>query len=608
MKKVLFSTTWGPFQEQFFNTSPTDVMNQRFSRGCDIFSMNGHLHVNFAHLIAQNIELPSVFLEYPEREDFIEEVDKGYDYVAISSFHNQVDDLIEMCKLVRQRAPQSKIVIGGWGAVGVEATFPEEERSKLCDYLCHEEGIRCFRRILGEEPDRPMFHSHLPKWGYSLPMINRHPPGATPVVVASVGCPNGCDFCATTEMFKGCRIPLMTPEQVYMELKRAWQEDPNTPQATILEEDSFQDKEYMTELGRLLREDTEFGLASFNFYCLASIGSMSRWSFEEMMLTGCSNVFVGVESKFARDHGYHKISGLTTREMFDGLHNVGIATTGAWMLGFDFQDRDNIEEDLQEFVDLCPTLQQLTRVCPFPGTPMWDRMKEEGRIREDTRWEEISFYGGGGMKLKNFKEHEVMELIERGYRQLYETHGASIARMADVNMQGYEYCIQNHRRNKYLDDRAVFHKRIVYTIYPLMKAMEIYAPNNIVRKKMKDLRRRYLRLIGKPTSFQQSMEKVVTGAAGMNKLMDILYPFDNVLKEEPFKKYIYDKPAPVWPERPYRVEYPHRTWRYSLNEQTRRNIRRLLAGADRISMMIPDRVRGIQYDEAMRRGPFSFFL
>ena len=127
MKQVLFSTTWGPFQEQFFNTSPTDVMNQRFSRGSDIFSLGGHLHMNWAHVIAQNIDMPSVFLEYPLRDDFIEEIEKGYEYVALSAFHNQVDDLIEMCRLVRAKAPKSKIVLGGFGAVGLEVTRSEVE-------------------------------------------------------------------------------------------------------------------------------------------------------------------------------------------------------------------------------------------------------------------------------------------------------------------------------------------------------------------------------------------------------------------------------------------------------------------------------------------------
>src|SRR3990172_3092560 len=105
MTKVLFSTVWGPFQEQYFNTSPTDVMNQRFSRGCGIFSLRGHLHINFAHVIAQNIEAPSVFLEYPRREDFLTEIEKGYDFVGFHAFHNQVDDLVEMCRVVRAKAP-----------------------------------------------------------------------------------------------------------------------------------------------------------------------------------------------------------------------------------------------------------------------------------------------------------------------------------------------------------------------------------------------------------------------------------------------------------------------------------------------------------------------
>jgi len=607
MRKVLFSTTWGPYPEQYFNTSPTDVMNQRFSRGCDIFTLSGHLHVNFAHLIAQNIDVPSVFLEYPRREDFLAELEKGYDYVAISSFHNQVDDLVEMCRAVRSRSPRSEIVLGGWGAAGLEATRDERALAEICDHLCHEEGIGFFRRLLGEEPNRPMFHSHLPRWSYSLPMVNRRPEGVTPVVVASVGCPMGCDFCGTTEMFSGRRLRLMTPEQVHRELQRAWRENPDAPQATILEEDSFADREFMEELGRLLREDTEFGLAYYNFYCLASINSMSKWTFEEMMLTGCAVAFIGVESKFAPDHGYKKRRGLSAKGIFEGLHRVGICTTGAWMIGFDFQTRENIQEDLQEFIDLEPTTQQLTRVCPFPPTPMWKQMREQGRIRQDVRWEEISFYGGGGMPPKNFTEHEVMEIIERGYRQLYETHGASIARILSVNLLGYEYCMANRHRNRFFEERAIFNKREAMTIYPVLKPMEIYAPNNIVRKRMKDLRRRYRSVMGEPTAFQRAVERAMLGLSGMARLADHIYPHDNRMVEEPFTRYVYDKPAPPFPDCPYTVQHPHRRISRSLDRYAKARMRSVVDGAARIAHLV-DRVKGRTYDEAERRGPLMFFV
>ncbi len=582
-------------------------MNQRFSRGCDIFTLCGHLHVSFAHLIAQNIDIPSVFLEYPTKEDFLSEIEKGYDYVAISAFHNQMDDLVEMCHAVRQKAPDSEIVLGGWGAVGLDVTSEKDELKTLCDHLCREEGIRFFRRLLGEDPDRPAFHCHLPKWGYSLPMITRYPAGDTPVAVGSLGCPNACDFCATAEMFDNKRVQIMSPEQVHKEFRRAWRENPNAPQATLLEEDSFQNKDYIMELGRLLREDPEFGLSYYNFYCLASIQSMSQFSFEEMMLTGCTTVFVGVESKFASSEGYDKTQGLSAEEMFKGLHNVGIFTTGAWMIGFDFQDRQNIKEDLQHFISLEPSMQQLTRVCPFPGTPMWYQMKEENRIREDVSWEEISFYGGGGMTPKNFNDHEVMAIIEQGYKQLYETHGASLARICHVNMLGYQYGMENRHRNKYLGDRAIMHKRMAYTIYPILKSMEIYAPNNIVRKRMKELRRMYARVCGEPTSFQKILERLFIGRAGIEKLLDVAYPRDNILKEEPSRKYIYNKPAPLYPECPYEVVYLHKSLSFDLNQFANTiqiGLARMLIGACRLL----DERKGMVFDEAARRGPFlSFF-
>jgi len=607
MDKVLFSTTWGPMQEQFFNTSPTDVMNQRFSRGCDIFTLGGHLHMNSAHLIAQNIDMPSLFLEYPRREDFEKEVEKGYKYVALTAFHNQVDDLIEMCKLVRAKAPESEIVLGGFGAVGLEVTRTEEELKELCDHLCHGEGTRFFRELLGEDPDRPMFHSHLPKWGYSLPMINLHPEGVTPVVVGSLGCPNACDFCATSEMFAKKRVQLMTPEQVHKEFRRIWREAPDTPQATLLEEDSFQDEDYMRELGRLLREDPEFGLSYYNFYCLASIRSMSEWSFMDMALTGATNVFVGVESKFAGDHGYGKTDGLSTREMFEGLQRVGITPTGAWMIGFDFQNRQNIEEDLQEFISLHPPMQQLARVCPFPATAMWHEMKKAGRIRDDVKWDEISFYGGGGMDPLNFNDHEVMEIIERGYRQLYETHGASIARIADVNMKGYEFCMENRKKNKYLEERAIYHKRAAMTIFPIFKAMEIFAPNNTVRKRMKDLRRDYVRLFGEPSLFIKQTERALIGVSGLAKFLDVVYPLENVLPEAPPKRYLYDKPAPEYPECPYTTEYPHRTWKFKTYRGSTLALRKTLQRVERFSRLY-ERYRGVEFDEAMERGPFMMFM
>jgi len=49
------------------------------------------------------------------------------------------------------------------------------------------------------------------------------------------------------------------------------------------------------------------------------------------------------------------------------------------MCGWDWHDHQTIYEDLNWFISLEPTFNQLSRVCPFPGTPLWDRLREDGR-------------------------------------------------------------------------------------------------------------------------------------------------------------------------------------------------------------------------------------
>jgi hypothetical protein len=211
------------------------------------------------------------------------------------------------------------------------------------------------------------------------------------------------------------------------------------------------------------------------------------------------------------------------------------------------------------------------------------------------------------MVLDNFYEHEIAEIIERGYRLLYETHGASIARILHVNLLGYEYCMENRKKNRYLEDRAFYHRRLAYGFFPILKALEIYAPNSTVRKKMKDIRRMYLRLLGEPTGMQRTMEKALTLRSGAARLRDLLYPTDNILVEEAFKRYRYDKPAPVYPECPYRVEVPYRTQAFNLNLHAKATLRRALETAEWLDRRL-DRSGGSRADRGMIPGAFGIFL
>ncbi len=575
--RVLLSTPLGPYEPYYYDTKLEDVWNQRFSRGCDIFTVTGHIHVHFAHAIAQNIGAPSVFLEYPTEQNFLDELARGYDFVGISGFQHQIDAVIRMGELVRERSPGTQVVVGAWAAMGIAARYPQEVWRRFADHLCVGEGIAFMRELLGEDPKAPISITHLPRGSYTFPWVDRYLPGNIGAIVASLGCTRGCDFCGPTTLLDRRRQELLSPQQVARELDRLWCEDPDLLSCAMYEEDSFTKKEYLMEVGRLIREETTHGLSRVNLMILGSIRSLEQWDLDDVARCGVSSVFIGVESKFAPGT-YEKSRGRTAREVFRELHRRGVATIGGWMAGFDFQTRENIEEDLQFFVSLEPTMQQLTRVGAFAGTELYDRLVAEGRVDPDTvEWETVSFFGGGGLQPLHLEEHEVMALIDRGYRQLYETWGSCFARLFAVNLNGYEYCSQ-HADPALRYDRSRYHLRLAGRAYPFIKAMEVYAPNGAVRQRMRKLRDRYRRVVGPPTLAQRGLERMYLAMAGRAKRQSADRGGQVQVGPEPCKRYDYTGPR-VPGERPYVVSKPNLDLPYLMHATAREPVQRTLAVA-----------------------------
>lgn len=502
--RLLLSSPWYPegYQSQAWDNPVTDFGDLQFTGHQDLFTLHGHMHELFAHVIAENLQTPTTYLEYPRRDDFIAEVDKGYDFVGIHLFYNQVDAVFEMCRLVRQRSPKSKIVLGGYGALGIAEMVPPDELAPLADHLCLGEGVAFMRRLLGEPADAPIVIGHLPGGGVTLPWHRRYVGDELGVVVASLGCPYGCDFCGTTKMFNRKRMVLIPPKALADEVLRIYEERPHTMMVAVYEEDSFLDSEYLEEVGEHLRKSPR-GL-DLGLWVLGGVRSIQKWGdnrYDRIARSGVASTFLGVESKFAAEHGYVKRTG-DTREVFAELHQRGITTTGAWVCGWDFHTRENVAEDLAFFLSLKPTMHQLTTLCPFPGTDLFRRLAKEGRVPKKLRWQDLSFFGaGGGVQYKNFESHELFDIIQQGYKKSYELWGPSMARTLEVQLNGYEWCLSTGDPD--LKKRARFHRRLALQGFTFLPTFIEFAPNGMVRRWLKELAARYERVIGPPSTSQK---------------------------------------------------------------------------------------------------------
>ncbi len=555
---ILFTSSVYPYPTLPNDTSITDATGARFTRGDGLFSMISHSHHFANHLLAQNISIPSVILEYPRWDDFVAEVKKGYSIIGISALPVHLESVLQMCKHIRQYSPNTKILLGCYAGLALQATQKEDEWRQYVDHICHGEGVTFLRQFLGEDTNRPIQQCLMPKGGGSPIFITKFPTGAVGFLVSGLGCPGNCDFCSSTALYDHKRLQMIPPADLVESMYLYKKTFPHLSHVFVIEEDHFRWPEYLRQLQKpweshpdLVESVDWFGFGSMDF-----IGAFAeKYGWDAIAEIGIGVIFIGVESKFGDLLKYKKRSRFDPKEIFLRLHSMGIRTVGSWICGWDFHNETNVLEDLNYFVALCPTYQQLTRLSPFPGTPLYEQLREEHRLKE-VPWEDVHFWSGRQKNL-GLEEHETLNLVEYGYDLLYKTWGPSLMRRLEVELNGYQYCRQSP--NPILrDHKSLFYARQCGMLRTLLPAIERFAPNGIVRRRAKQLARRYDAILGEPTPIMNLVSGAVMRLATREYGKLLYNPSFHHPKVEPFKRYTYEKRDGRESAIPYRTEWPTR--------------------------------------------------
>lgn len=565
-RTLLLTTPCYPYPTLPFNDSITDATGQRFTKGDDLFTVISHTHCFATHMLAQNVSWPSVVLEYPRWEDFTAEIDKGYPILGISAYPPHLDTVMKMCDYVRKTSPKTQILLGSYAAQAFDAAYDATTKKKHVDEIVLGEGVRWLRGRLGDPLDGPVKQELFPKAGGSLPWLTHYPKGSIGFLVSGLGCIGGCDFCSTTAMFSRQRLQLLSPEELFHGVALYHDRFPDVTMVFVIEEDHFRFPEYLTALRDCWRQRPEM-LERLDMFAFGSVDHIGKFAakhgWDAILEAGIGCIFIGVESKYAGEHGYDKRSEIDAREVFARLHAMGVRTVGAWMCGWDWHDHPTMIEDLNYFVGLQPTYQQLTRVSPFPGTPLWERLRGEGRVA-DVPWEDVHFWNGA-QRNAHLEPHETLNLVQDGYDLIYRTWGPSVMRRMDVQLSGYAHCMESDspilRRHK-----ARLFKQQASLLWWMLPACERFAPNGAVRRRIRKIDDKYRSLIGEPTPVMKAMASVVEKLAIAARLREIVSPQNRWVKEEPFKRYTYDKRRDLPAEEvrgafeddpiPYRTEWP----------------------------------------------------
>ncbi len=357
------------------------------------------------------------YLEIQEWSDTCPETD--FDLVGISSMTAQIEEAYRVADFFRQRGVQ--VIMGGLhvsqlpdealhhaDAVvinGAEGVWPlvvrDAERAQL-------------RKIYQGADDNVFAPGRYARPRFDL-LRGRDYNRVT--LQTSRGCPRGCEFCGAS--LRITRRFNQKPVALVMEEVREARRHVASPFFEFADDNTFLDKNWSKELLRALATEeihyfteTDASIAEDEILC------------DLLAASGCRQVLIGFESPRPNDLGgmdpgeWKKKQAPHCERVIEKLQSRGVSVNGCFILGLD-NHTPEIFPSVLEFVRQSGLAEvQFTVLTPFPGTPLYHRLKADGRLLSERFWDACTLFDVN-YRPKQMSVHELEEGLQWLFRETY---------------------------------------------------------------------------------------------------------------------------------------------------------------------------------------------
>lgn len=329
------------------------------------------------------------YLEVPDVKD-LSGVPEEFDAVAISSFSAQIFEAYELAD--RYRRLGTKVILGG-----LHVTAVPEEASLHADAVVIGEGEPVWPEVMADllahggelKPvydarDRDYSLSDSPMPRFDLLEIDRY---NRLTVQTQRGCPFRCEFCAASIRISPT-YKTKPVDRVMAEIhatKELWKR----PFIEFADDNTFVNKAHSKELLRALANQ------DVRWFTETDISVADDEELLDMLRdAGCAEILIGFEgTTFSGVDGVEQRANWKARRVnsyLDAIRKVqdrGVRVNGCFILGLDGSGTESFDQ-IWEFVQQSNLYDvQITVQTAFPGTPLYARLKNEGRILRDEAWE-----------------------------------------------------------------------------------------------------------------------------------------------------------------------------------------------------------------------------
>ena len=196
-------------------------------------------------------------------------------------------------------------------------------------------------------------------------------------LVSSRGCVYWCDFCSTVRMF-GRGYRMRSPKNVVDEMQFVHDK-------YGIDQVTFYDDAFSVDRNRVIKICKELNdrKLRIKWDCGTRVDMVDGDLMKTMRDAGCFAVWLGVESGSEVILGAmnKRIKLDQTRLAYKTAHQLGLMTIANVVLGFPGETEQTARETIRFVKELNPDDVGFYIATPYPGTPMYEHVKESGWLR-----------------------------------------------------------------------------------------------------------------------------------------------------------------------------------------------------------------------------------
>ena len=485
--RVLLSSVFGPYaQNDEYGSrkiNPMELYHNQVTRIQKGFSLR-MFHRSFGLLLIQeNIKAPCTLLDFPTLERFIEEIRQNdYDIVGISSIIPNVGKVREMCNLIRQHLPHAEIVVGGHIAnkAGIQESID-------ADHIVKGDGVKWFKQFIGQDAKEPIKHplvysAHGTRClGFPLPEKNGD---TAAILIPSVGCPVGCNFCSTSALFggKGQFVNFFETGDELFEVMCRIEKTLKSQSFFILDENFLLHRKRALRLLELM----EINNKSWMLNVFSSGRVLQSYTIEQLVGLGIGWVWMGLEGKESQ---YRKLNDIDTLSLVKSLQSHGIRVLGSSIIGLENHTPENIDQIIDFAVNHNTDFHQFMLYTPNSGTPLYEKHKKNGTLYNESEFPIADAHGQYRFpyRHKHIDNGQEEQFLLNAFQQDFAVNGPSLARLIKTLLKGwlrYKHHPDARIRGRYEWEVKPLKTTYAGAVWAMKKS---YRKNKKMKKKMDHL-------------------------------------------------------------------------------------------------------------------------